>query len=411
MIKTLQKKFILTAMIAITVLLTVLLGVINVVNVWTTSRQTDSMLTFLSNRIAQGWQNPNRYTEHWDFGGRTFTEDDTMSAVYFIVRFNADGEIERVDVSRISSVTEEEAKEFALQVYGKEESGNVGKFKYAGTTSAYNGGAVYIFLDTSSEYLSIARIIALSLITGIVCWALMLLFVIFLSKKAIRPIAENVQRQRQFVTDAGHEIKTPLAIILANTDAMELHNGESKWSKNIRSQVNRLNGLMQNLLTLARTDEEKKMTDPEPCDLSDLLEKSIVSFEEPMRSKHLALQKSIDGNTVICADKEQISTLFSVLLDNAVKYSVTGGTVAIGLGNYEKCVELNIENDCEALPPCEPSQLFDRFYRADAARTQKNGGYGIGLSAAKAIVESYHGEITARYASENRIMFTVHFQN
>lgn len=410
MIKTLQKKFIITAMTAITILLVVLLGVINTVNVWTTSKEADSMLTFLSNRMAQGWQNPNRYTEHRGFWGRTFTEDDVMSAVYFIVRFDADGETERVDVSRISSVTEDEAKEIALQVYGKETSGNIEKFKYSGTSLAYTGGMVYVFLDTSSEYLSIARIIGLSLVTGLVCWGLMLLLVIFLSKKAIRPIAENIQKQQQFVTDAGHEIKTPLAIILANTDALELHNGESKWSKNIRSQVNRLNGLMQNLLTLARADEEKRIVNPEHLDLSELLENSIASFEEPMRAKRLVLQKDIDSSTGICANKEQISNLLSVLLDNAVKYSVPGGTVAIDLSNRENCVELNIENDCEELPPCEPSQLFDRFYRADTARTQKNGGYGIGLSAAKAIVESYHGDINARYLSEDRIAFTVRFQ-
>lgn len=235
----------------------------------------------------------------------------------------------------------------------------------------------------------------------------MLLLVIFLSRRAIRPIAENIQKQRQFVTDAGHEIKTPLAIILANTDAMELHNGENKWSRNIRSQVVRLNGLMQNLLTLARADEEKKIVNPEYFDLSDLLENLLASFEEPMRTKELVLQKDIHTDTLLCANKDQIASLLSVLIDNAVKYSAANGTVSICLTNSEKRVALHIENECEALPPCAPSQLFDRFYRADTARTQKNGGYGIGLSAAKAIVEAYRGEITAQYLSQNRIVFTI----
>ena len=172
----------------------------------------------------------------------------------------------------------------------------------------------------------------------------MLLLVVLLSRKAIRPIAENIQKQRQFVTDAGHEIKVPLAIILANTDAMELHNGENKWSKNIRNQVIRLNGLMQNLLTLARADEEKKMVSCETFSLSDLMENSIAYFEEPMRMKHLEIQKNIDSNTMIYAGKQQFSNLVSILMDNAVKYSAADGVIEIRLINNSKHVELQIEN-------------------------------------------------------------------
>ena len=411
MIKTLQKKFIITSMIAITILLVVLLGVINGVNIWTISQETDGMLTALVNsRVSQGWQIPNEYTAHRNFWTRPYTQDEMMSAVFFIVRFGETGEIDYVDVSRISSVSEEEAKELALLAYKKDASGTIDKFKYTSTTTNRSDGTVYIFLDMSSEYLSIARIVVLSFVMGIICWVLMLLLVTFLSKKAIRPIAENIQKQRQFVTDAGHELKTPLAIILANTDAMELHNGENKWSKNIRSQTLRLNGLMQNLLTLARADEDKQVINTEHFDLSDLVVTAVASFEEPMRIKQLNLQQDICDNAVICANKEQISNLLSILIDNAVKYSPTGGTLTIRLTDHGKQAELYVENFCEGLPSCEPKQLFDRFYRADMARTQKSGGYGIGLSAAKTIVEAHHGNIEARYLSENKIAFIIHLQ-
>ena len=333
-----------------------------------------------------------------------------MSAVFFVVRFGETGEINYVDVSRISSVSEEEAKELALLAYKKDVSGTIDKFKYTSTVTNRSDGTVYIFLDTSSEYLSIARIVVLSFVMGIICWVLMLLLVTFLSQKAIRPIAENIQKQRQFVTDAGHELKTPLAIILANTDAMELHNGENKWSKNIRSQTLRLNGLMQNLLTLARADEDKQVMDTEHFDLSDLVVTAVAAFEEPMRIKQLNLQQDICDNSVICANKEQISNLLSILIDNAVKYSPASGTITIYLTDHGKQVELYVENSCEILPPCDPEQLFDRFYRADMARTQKSGGYGIGLSAAKTIVEDHHGTIEARYLSENKIAFIVCLQ-
>lgn len=411
MLKTLQKRFITTSMIAITVLLVVLLGVINGINIWMISRETDEMLTILANsRISQGWSFSGEYAGRRNIWGRPFTQDEMMSAVFFVVRFGDDGEINYVDVSRISSVTEEEAETLARVAYHKKGSGTVDQFKYTSTAVNSNDGTIYVFLDTSSEYLSMVRIAVLSFVMGIICWVLMLLLVICLSKKAIHPIAENIQKQRQFVTDAGHELKTPLAIILANTDAMELHNGESKWSKNIRSQVIRLNGLMQNLLTLARTGEDRQVMGTEPFDLSDLTGTAIASFEAPMQTKQLVLQKDICDHAVIHANQEQISSLLSILLDNAVKYSPTGGTIMIRLTDHGRQAELYVENSCEALPPCAPEQLFDRFYRADMARTQKNGGYGIGLSAARTIVESYHGTIEARYFPENRIAFIICLQ-
>lgn len=411
MIKVLQKKFIITAMTAITVLLVVLLAVINIVNVWITSQESDRILTFISNaQTAPEFQPPIRHKEHREVWMRSPDRDDLMSALYFTVSFDNDGEISSVDVSRISSVTEDEAKTLAIQAYSKKGSGTIGRFKYLSIFSAHTNETTYTFLDISVNYTLIARIIGLSLVVGLICWAMMLLLVIYLSKKAIQPIAENIQKQRQFVTDAGHEIKTPLAIILANTDAMELRNGENKWSKNIRSQVVRLNGLMQNLLTLARADEVNKIIDPERFDLSELLETSIAFFEEPMKAKNLVKEKSIEKDTIICANKEQISNLLSILLDNAVKYSVTNGTILINLKVKDKQAELYIENECEELPSCDPSQLFDRFYRTDTARTQKNGGYGIGLSAAEAIVHSHNGEIKAQYLENNKIAFIVYLQ-
>lgn len=442
MIKTLQKKFIFTAMTAITVLLIALLGAINILNAWTSANRIDRLLEELvwteSAPFIQDAQMPNSQIPEFqmpdsqmpgpqiqapqkgdkDFrgrGGRGFlnpalTEDEKMAAVFFSVRTDTEGNIVLVDVSRISSVSEDDAISLVENICANGiVSGKTGNFKYTSTATPDGRGNVYIFMDTTSDTYSVFRVVILSLLAGIVCWGLMLLLVVVLSKKAIRPIAENIEWQKQFVTDAGHEIKTPLAIIQANTDAMELHTGKNKWSTNIREQILRLNGLMQDLLTLAKMDESKSPINTTNVSLSGAVTDTIRVFEEAMELKKLTLESDVPSDVTIQANQEQITRLLSILMDNAVKYSLPDSKVCLSVKQTDKAAILQIENTCEALPDCEPEKLFDRFYRADAARTQKNGGYGIGLSAAKAIVELHKGTISAKYENENRMIFTVKF--
>lgn len=409
MIKALQKKFIVTAMIAITVLLLVLLGMINAVNAWSTEQQSDRMLAMLlDNEISLAPQRPPDMREERGFLAPPLTEDQAMSAVYFWVRVSNSGMVTKMDVSRIASVAETEAEEMALQAYGEaRDSGKIRHFKYRAAATPNGSDTVFVFLDTSTQTYSVLRVLTLSALAGMVCWLLMLLLVILLSKKAIRPIAVNLEKQKQFITDAGHEIKTPLAIILANTDAMELHSGVSKWSQNIRTQTVRLNGLMQNLLTLAKLDESNAHLYAEDISLSQLLEDSLRPFKEAAELKGIPIQKEIQPGVAIHANRDSITRLISILMDNAVQYSPPGGRIAVSLQLAEKSAVLSIQNACENLPAEDPEKLFDRFYRGDSARTQKSGGYGIDLSAARAIAELYRGAITARYEGKDRIIFTV----
>lgn len=237
----------------------------------------------------------------------------------------------------------------------------------------------------------------------------MLLFVILLSKRAILPIAENMEKQKQFVTNAGHEIKTPIAIIQSNTEAMELYNGENKWSKNIKEQTIRLNELMKNLLTLARMDESSANLNLSDFSLSQLLADHTECFREALELRGIALQTGIQPMISFRANKEHITQLISVLMDNAVKYTNEGGYIFVSLERNDKRIKLQFKNTCQQLPPTSPDKLFDRFYRADEARTQKSGGYGIGLSVAQSITETYKGKIYAEYENSNTIVFTICF--
>lgn len=411
MMKALQKKFVFTAMIAVSILLFILLGIINIVNIAMVRTETDKTLTMISE--ADGnfdhIQPPPNSAPPFDFRIKPKDERDKfLSSNFFIVRLNGNGQIVFTDVSRTSLVDEASAEELALRVLDEGTSvGKAGKYRYQISNSHTGNETVIVFLDTSEEILSYVRVLFLSGGIGLSCWILMLFMVMFLSKKAIFPIVENMERQKQFVTNAGHEIKTPLAVILANTEAMELYNGENKWSKNIREQTVRLNGLMKNLLLLAKMDESAAEIIKTEISFSELVSENVRVFAEPLNLRSITLQTEIQPNVIIKANKEQISQLISILLDYASKYTNNRGTVIVRLQKSDKRIKLLIKNSCEKLLDTPPDKLFDRFYRDDKARTQKTGGYGIGLSVARSIVLANKGSITAEYENPNFVSFTV----
>lgn len=408
MIKALQKKFIFTAMIAITILLLALLGAINIGNAYLNEKQNERLLKSLINNQVSVIPPPPARGEIPGFLQSPINENAKMSAVFFTAKIDYDRKIVGIDVNHIASISEDEAKEIVETVLVNEKSeGTTHGFRFKSIDMKMENATIYLFLDTSEAVYNVLIVLFLSAFIGIICWGAMLLLVVLLSKKAIRPIAENIDRQKQFVTDAGHEIKTPLAIILANTEAMELYNGENKWSTNIKEQVNRLNGLMQNLLTLSKADEISAAQKKEQVDISELTKQSVDMFCETMQLKGLAIQKNIEPHIKQSVNKELFLRLISILTDNAVKYAKNDSTISVSLIRKDKNTYFEISNFCETLPDCPADKLFDRFYRVDSARTQKSGGYGIGLSAARSIAEAHGGLISAEYREDKSITFKV----
>lgn len=408
MIQTLQRKFIRTAMAAVSLLLLVLLGGLNLANAWSVSRRSVRLLEELAESEREPGMRPPE--DRQGFLGPPPTEDEKRAAVFFTVRVDSSGQAVRADVKRIASVTEETAAEAAEELFRqKKNNGRYQKFRYLSRETP-DGSRIYFFLDVSGDRRSLLGILVLSVFAGGAGWLLMLLLVTLLSRRAIRPIAENMEKQKRFVTDAGHEIKTPLAIILANTDALELHGGETKWSRNIRRQTLRLNDLMRNLLILAKAEEERPAAGREEFSLSELLRETAESFQASMELRNLSLGCEREADIRISAEKEAFRQLISLLMDNAVKYAAPGTKITLRLTRSGGKTILQAENVCQTLPDCEPEKLFDRFYRADAARTQKNGGCGIGLSAARAIVRQQGGRIRADYGAGKVIRFTAEFE-
>lgn len=413
MIRVLRRRFVISAMAAISVLLLVLLGVINIGNISVNKRRTDQVLNKLSESEGmyippeEARPSPAEKKRALPRSPEAPTPDEMLGARYFFVRFDADGEIVSVDMKHIHAVGRDEVREMARAAYdGGGASGQMEHFRFRITKAEDSRGSFVIFLDVSNQMRSVRTVFVISLAVGAFCWASMLLLVLLLSQKAIRPIAENIEKQKQFVTNAGHEIKTPLSIILINTDALELHLGANKWSENIRTQTLRLTELMKNLLTLAKLDEGGGKLPESVFSASLLLEELTYPYYEIAADREITLSADYQNGVMLRANRESIMQLFSILLDNAAKYTPSGGRIEAALSGSGKHAVFQVRNTCDMPRDTDLTKLFDRFYRCDSARTQKDGGCGIGLSAARAIVQAHGGTITASREGD-LILFTV----
>lgn len=407
MIRTLQKEFTVTAMIAVTVLLVLLLGGINLFNILSVVRDGEALLGALAAQKDFGPAPRDEFLRPDGEDGlfrRSPDAGDRMSALTFSVRFDGDGALVGSDLSRIADLGEEDAAALARQALDSGKTGGrIGSFRFRVVQPAPECRTV-VFLDMSRQAHELLRVAALSGLGGIAAWLAMLFLVRTLSRLAIRPVAENMERQRRFVTDAGHELKTPLAIIRANAEAMELMGGESKYSRNILSQAARLSDLMQNLLTLARYDEGAALQDRQALSLTALTQEVWDSFLAPAELKKLSCSADLARDVTVSGSPVQLRQLLSILLDNAVKYCPEGGSLSLSLRREDKAV-LCVKNSVSEKAP-DPERFFDRFFRADASRSRETGGNGIGLSAAQAIAQGHKGSIHAAYAGD-AIIFTL----
>lgn len=428
MVKTLQKKFIRTAMIAVTLLLLAVFIALNIYNYASAKNKLNSTMDLLSEYKGDRGNAPSGRPDHLppeDNGsvphvpkedGEPSTEefvhgfmegqvsfkktdrDVFLTSSFFMVRLNSEGEVVYSDISQISTLTGETAAAIALEVYGSGmPSGRIGTYMYNIIENADGKGHTLIFLDTSAERENVISIALVSLGIAVGSWLIMFAFVFFLSKKAIRPIAENIERQKQFVTNAGHELKTPLAVIQSNTEAMELFNGESKWSRNIKTQVARLNGLTKNLLTLSRMDESADSMVIENVNFSGLVKDQLQTFASSFEQKGLKVSSDISDDITVKGDRGQLTQLLGLLFDNACKYANDGGSLDVSLSKSGQKVQFISKNTCDELPAAEPDKLFDRFYRSDESHSQKVSGQGIGLSVAAVIAQNHRGSICAEY--------------
>lgn len=333
------------------------------------------------------------------------TAETPYETRYFSVVFGENGKLSSVDTSKIAAVSTSQAVKMAKELLAAEETaGYYGNYKYL--ADATDGKTLYVFLDCTKSIQGEKQLLLISVLVSVVGILVIFLIVVLLSPRMIRPVVESYEKQKQFITNAGHEIKTPLAVIDSCADVIELEQGESKWTTGIRGQVQRLGALTAQLTSLARLDEQGGKVPMEEFDLSGQVEDLLSTFQLLAESQGLTLETDVAPGIVYTGNAPLLEELCSILLDNAVKYAAPGGTIVFSLRKKGRKLLLRCENPAEELSEGSQKQLFDRFYRGDVSHGTEKPGYGIGLSMAEAIVEAHRGKIEAESPDGVRFVIT-----
>ena len=277
-------------------------------------------------------------------------------------------------------------------------SGYVGTYRYLKVNN--DAGNLVLLLNTQRDLDSFHAFMRNSIIVSLIVILSVFILLVLISKKVISPIQQSYQKQKQFITDASHELKTPLAIIRSNTDVLELENGDSKWTKNIQNQVDRLTSLVNSLVVFSRM-EEKDTIEKVKFNLSESLHARIDDFEELASFQKKHFNADIDNNIYYRGEQQAIVQLMDILLENAIKYATKETNINVTLKKNKKYATIRISNKAN-VKKGDLRKVFDRFYRLDESRNSNIKGYGIGLSMAKLIAEK-HKEVIKAYAPEDGI--------
>lgn len=420
--RRLRRKFILVAMGAVTVVLTLIIAGINIVNYSHVCKMADARLDYIlagKDGIDWGDESKAEPANGKDAGDsqagvriRHFegmTAESPFDTRYFTVTIDA-GQVADVNTARIAAVGAKRAASIAARLHAKGwTSGFSGNYRY--TTDVQDDEITYVFVDCSRELASFHSFLSASVAISCIGWLAVLAIVTVASGAVIRPMVESYSKQKRFITDASHEIKTPLAVIDAANEVQEIESGESEWTQSIHEQVARLTALTERLVFLARMDEGSAGFTMASIDLSEAVDKAAAPFESVAVSRGKRLSMSVATGVRAHADAAAVTQVVELLLDNATRYASEGSVIELSLravsrGAGKGSAELVVSNAVDELPEGDLDRLFDRFYRADVSRSSKTGGSGVGLSVVRAIAEAHGGSATVS-GHDHQITFTL----
>ena len=436
MVKKLRRKFVLTATLSLLVILIGIIGFINVANYIQVQAGADDILSILSENNGMFPEMKEKLTKP---DGKNTKDDDSngdkaegppaegpffgdkmeynrtlelpFQSRYFWVKLNKNGKPIEINTGHIAAISSEDASNYAKELFYNQKNtrGYVDKHYRYLISRKDDGSCLIIFVDCSNGFYNANMLLLRTLLIGLIALIAMFILVYLFSGKAVAPVVESLEKQKRFITDAGHELKTPLAVISANMDVIELEAGKSEWTKSTKNQIKRMDGLVKNLLTLSRMEEENIHLVFSDINISKITEDATMYFNAMADFKKIKYTVDIGKNIYINGDKNAFNQLCTLLIDNAIKYTPEEGSINVSLSsdNSMRNAIFEVTNTCDKVPEGKLDRLFDRFYRADTSRSRESGGYGIGLSVARAIATSHGGTIEAKADGDHIMRFIV----
>ncbi len=417
--KQIRQRFIKIALLALTLAMLLVAGVINAVHFVNTSAELRETLDYIvenDNAKAQKKQektdvakeNPTnsvstQQTGHK--GGNHRMDTRLEESRYFIAIRNSSGEIVLGIGSKETEYSKEELLKIAADVFASgDESGRTNNYLYQ-ITDKDDGSRVAVFLNYESKKEEVLSLALISLGACVVGILLSLLLVSLLSKRAIQPMMDNIERQKQFITDAGHELKTPLTVISANMDVLSMDLRKNEWVQSTQKQVSNMRKLVNELVYLSRMDEADSALEMHDFNLSNAVRDTADPFTGMAEFNGKNLIVKAEDELTFSGDEAAIRRLVGILCENAVKYAPEDSDIHVSLRQSGKNIIFQTENAMkEPLSEEALTHLFDRFYRGDESRSkEENSGFGIGLSVARAITEKHNGTIKAKIFDDDKL--------
>lgn len=320
------------------------------------------------------------------------SEEATKEARYFVLHLDYNGDVVSSNLDYTTRVTQQQVAQYAQDALKQNtEKGYVGTFRFL-VQKETDGGYTIAFLDRQRQMDTLAFSVQWEAILSLIAALALTGIVALLSKHIVKPIIDSQRRQRQFVTNAGHDLRTPVSIISADADVLALDLGENEWIDDIKKQVRVMTDLTESLVTLAKAGEGVQH-DAQDVDLSDVVSQSVKGFGSRAQLEGHQLETQVQAGVHVAGEPSYLERMTSQLVDNALKYSAEGTPIQVSLGRKGSHAILVVRNQAEHVDPSEVKHWFDRFYQSDKARTHSKAGFGIGLSMVEAVAEAHGGKV------------------
>lgn len=410
MIAKLRKKLIFVSMVSLFIVLFVLILSIGILNYRKLVTDADHVLSILAENNGKFPEREEPKEPPKPEKNHLLSPELPYESRYFSATVNKEGEVLSVEAGKIVTVNEETIIEYVQEVWQKgKQKGFIENYRFL--LSRNDTEIRIIFLDCGRSLNTFRMFLFIAAFVSFLGFLAVCLLMIFLSAYIVKPFLENYEKQKRFITDAGHELKTPLTIIDADAEVLEMDFGENEWLSDIQNQTKRLTDLTNNLILLARMEEESMKLPMVEFPLSDVAEEVIGNFQTLAKAQNKFLHGKIQPMISMKGDEKAIRQLIGILLDNAVKYSDEKGEILLTVEVQRNHIFLSVFNTTEFINKKEIAHLFERFYRADKSRNSQTGGYGIGLSIAAATVRANKGKISAITEDEKSLRITAVFPN